>query len=211
MARGQGRLGYPTAHSSLMTAPARGEIWSVRLPGKPEDISSNNVELNYSYSGALNVGLGYSKTSNSFQEIATLNQQITSVTNYNVGYEKRLYMNFSLGMPITKWWNNYINLSPHYKKFTGAIQQGSLDNNAWGMGWYTSQSFNLPKKIKLQVSSWGSIATRNAMSKTAWLGSVDAGVAKSVLKSTLNDLSKASKKYSVRSPVIFWSIGGGMT
>ena len=147
---------------------------------------SNSVELNYSYRGALNVGLGYSKTNNSFQEIATLNGEITSVTNYNVGYENRLYMNFSLGMPLTKWWDNYINLSPHYKKFTGTIQQGSLDNKAWGVGWYTSQTFRLPKKFKMQLSSWGNIATRNAMSKTAWLGSVDAGVAKSVLKDKLN-------------------------
>lgn len=147
---------------------------------------SNNVELNYSNRGALNIALGYSKTNNSFQEIATLNGEITSVTNYNVGHENRLYMNFSLGMPVTKWWDNYIILSPHYKKFTGAIQQGNLNNKAWGMGWYTSQTFSLPKKIKLQVSSWGSIATRNAMSKTAWLGSADAGVAKSVLKDKLN-------------------------
>lgn len=147
---------------------------------------SNTVELSYSYRGALNAGLGYSITNNSFQQVSTLNGEITTATQYNVGHENRLYLNLGLGMPVTKWWDSYINLSPHYKQFSGSISQGSLDNKAWGMGWYGSQSFSIPKKWKLQISSWGSIATRNAMTKTAWLGSVDAGVSKSILKDKLN-------------------------
>ncbi|MFM6925076.1 MAG: outer membrane beta-barrel protein, partial [Ferruginibacter sp.] len=146
---------------------------------------SNSVELSYSYRGALNLGLGYSVTNNSIQQVSTLYGEITSATQYNVGQENRLYLNISLGMPVTKWWDSYINLSPHYKQFSGSIPQGSLDNEAWGMGWYASQSFALPKKWKIQLSSWGSIATRNAMTKTAWLGSVDAGVSKSILKDKL--------------------------
>lgn len=147
---------------------------------------SNNAELSYSYRGALNIGVGYSHTTNTFQDISTLNGEITSVTQYNVGKENRWYMNFSLGMPVTKWWDNYINLSPHYKQFRGAITQGSLDNNAWGMGWYASESFSLPQKWRIQLSSWGSIATRTAMNKTASLGSVDAGISKLVCKDKLN-------------------------
>lgn len=147
---------------------------------------SNNVEFSYSYCGALNVGLGYSVTNNSIQQVSTLNGEITAATQYNVGHENRLYLNFSLGMPVTKWWDSYINLSPHYKQFSGSIPQGNLDNEAWGMGWYGSESFSLPKKFKVQISSWGSIATRNAMTKTAWLGSVDAGLSKSVLKDKIN-------------------------
>lgn len=147
---------------------------------------SNSLELSYSYRGALNLGLGYSVTHNSIQQVSTLYGEVTSATQYNVGQENRLYLNISLGMPVTKWWDSYINLSPHYKQFNGAIPQGSLDNNAWGMGWYGSQSFSLPKKWKIQLSSWGSIATRNAMTKTAWLGSLDAGVSKSILKDKLS-------------------------
>lgn len=147
---------------------------------------SNNAELSYSCRGAFNVALGYSVTNNSIQLVSSLNGEVTSATQYNAGHENRLYLNVSLGMPVTKWWDSYINLSPHYKKFSGAIAQGSLDNEAWGMGWYGSESFSLPKKWKIQISSWGSIATRNAMTKTAWLGSVDGGVSKPVLKDKLN-------------------------
>ncbi len=147
---------------------------------------SNNFEFSYSYRGALNLGLGYSLTNNSIQNISTQKGEIAEATNYNVGSEKRYYINLSLGMPATKWWDAYINLSPFLKQFNGEVPEGKLDNRAWGMNWYGNQSFSLLKKWKIQLSSWGNIATRDAMAKTAWLGSVDAGVSRSVFKEKLN-------------------------
>jgi outer membrane receptor protein involved in Fe transport len=147
---------------------------------------SNNAEFTYSYRGALNVGLGYSRTNNSFQSISTQKGEITEATNYNIGSENRFYLNFGLGMPVTKWWDSYTNLSPNYREFIGEVPEGKLDNSAWGMNWYTSHNFTLPKKWKAQLSSWGNIATKDAMSSTAWLGSVNAGISKSVFKEKLN-------------------------
>ena len=147
---------------------------------------SQNIEFTYSYRGALNIGLGYSHTNNLFQSITTQVGEATEATNFNIGNEYRYYTNFSLGMPITKWWESYTNLSPFYKEFNGTIPEGKLDNSTWGMNWYTSHTFSLPKKWKAQISSWGNIATRDAMSKTAWLGSVNAGTSKSVLNDKLN-------------------------
>ncbi len=147
---------------------------------------SNNVELTYSYRGALNIGMGYSHTNNSFQSISTQKGEITEATNFNIGSENRYYLNVGLGMPVTKWWDSYTNLSPFYKQFNGVIPEGRLDNTAWGMNWYSSQNFELPKKWKVQLSSWGNIATQDAMSSTAWLGSVNAGASKSVFNDKLN-------------------------
>jgi outer membrane receptor protein involved in Fe transport len=159
---------------------------------------SNNFELTYSYRGALNVGLGYSNTNNFFQSITTQSNEVTTATNYNVGDEHRYFMNFSLGMPVTKWWDSYTNLSPYYKQFNGVIPEGKIDNSAWGMNWYASQNFNLPKKWRVQISSWGNITTRDAMSKTLWLGSVDAGISKSVLKDKLNLRLSASDIFNTQ-------------
>jgi iron complex outermembrane recepter protein len=147
---------------------------------------SNNVELTYSYRGALNIGLGYSHTDNSFQSVSTQKGEITEATNFNIGSQERYYMNFSLGTPITKWWENYINLSPFYKEYKGDLPEGKLDNTTWGMSWYSSQTFTLSKKWKAQVSSWGNIGTLDGIYKTSWLGSIDAGTSKSVLKEKLN-------------------------
>ena len=147
---------------------------------------SNNIELTYSFRNALNVGLGYSHTNNSFQSISTQKGEITEATNFNIGTENRYYLNIGLGMPITNWWDSYTNLSPFYKQFRGTIPEGILDNTAWGMSWYSSQNFTLPEKWRVQLSSWGNIATREVMARTAWLGSVNAGVSKSVCNDKLN-------------------------
>lgn len=147
---------------------------------------SNNMELSYSYRGALNIVAGYSITSNAIKSISTQKGQQTLATNYNIGKEDRWYLNLSLGMPVTKWWDLYINLTPGYRHFRGVLPAGILDNSAWGMNWYCSQNFSLPSKWKLQLSSWGNTATRDGMARTAWLGSLDAGVSKSFLKEKLS-------------------------
>lgn len=147
---------------------------------------SNNFELTYSYRGALNVGFGYSHTKNSFQSISTQKGEVTEESDFNIGEEGRLYLNLNLGIPIVKWGNSYFNLSPFYKEFRGQIPAGKIDNTTWGMNWYTSHNFTLPKKWRAQLSSWGNIGTRDGIYKTSWLGSVDAGMSKSVLKDKLN-------------------------
>lgn len=146
---------------------------------------SNNFELTYSYSSALNVGLGYSITNNSFQSISTQKGEITEESDYNIGKQKRIYLSLNVSMPVTKWWEGYVNLNPFYKEYKGAIEQSRLDNTTWGMGWYCSNNFTLPKKWKLQLSSWGNIRTLDGIYKTSGLGSVDAGVSKPVLKDKL--------------------------
>lgn len=147
---------------------------------------SNNFELTYSYRSMLNVGLGYSLTNNSFISISTQKGEITEEADYNIGKENRVYLSVNLGMPVTKWWDGYVNLNPFYKLYKGTIAQGKLDNTTWGMSWYCSNNFSLPKKWKLQLSSWGNIRTLDGIYKTSGLGSVDAGIGKSVLKDKLN-------------------------
>lgn len=147
---------------------------------------SYNTELSYSYRGALTASMGYSFTRHSFQGISTQRGEITEATNMNIGNEKRLYLNLGLGMPFAKWWESYTSLGPHYRVYRGELPEGKLETNAWGMNWYTSHTFTLPKKWKAQLSSWGNIATREAMARTAWLGSVNAGISKSLFNDRFN-------------------------
>ncbi len=147
---------------------------------------SNNFELNYSYRSALNIGLGYSHTNNSFQSISTLNGEVTEETDYNIGSEKRLYLSLNASIPVTKWWDGYFNLNPFYKAYKGAVPEGKLDNTTWGMSWYSSHTFTLPKKWKAQISSWGNIRTLDGIYRTWGLGSLDAGASKLILKDKLN-------------------------
>jgi hypothetical protein len=147
---------------------------------------SYNTEINYSYKGALNISFGYSTTKNSFESISTQKGEVTEAAMYNVGKSSSLYMNVGLGMPITKWWDSYTNLSPFYKEYRGNIPAGSFNNNTLGMSWYTSHTFSFKNNWKTQLSSWGNVATLDGMYRTSWLGSVDAGVSKTFLKDRLS-------------------------
>lgn len=147
---------------------------------------TKTVSLSYSYKYALQITAGYSVTKNFFQTVVTQKGERTEAMNFNIGEEKRFYVEAGISVPITKWWSSYSNLSPRYNAYSGTIPEGELKNKAWAMGWYTSHRFSLPEKWNLQLSSWGSIATKDAISKTAWLGSVDIAGGKSFLKERLS-------------------------
>jgi hypothetical protein len=70
--------------------------------------------------------------------------------------------------------------------YKGEIAEGAINSRAFGMGWYTQQSFSLKKDWKLQLSSWGNTGTRDALFKTSWLGSIDVGVQKAWAKGKWN-------------------------
>lgn len=143
---------------------------------------TTSVEIKYSYKNGLNIAAGYSNTSNYFQSISIQTGDKTQASEFNVGNEYRYFLNLSLGMPITKWWDTYNNLTPFYKLFKGNIPSGVIDNMAFGMGWYSSQQFNLGKGYRFQLSSWGNMATQDAIFNTKWLGSVNLGAGKSFAK-----------------------------
>lgn len=146
----------------------------------------SNVELNYIYRGALDVTIGYSHTGSYFQTVSEQNGELTTATPYNIGTQHNWFANTSLGLPLTKWWFSYNSVNVFYNQYAGQIPEGNIDNRAWGMGWYTQQSFSLPKEWKLQLSSWGNSGTSDALFRTSWLGSVDAGVSKSWLNGKWN-------------------------
>lgn len=138
-----------------------------------------NVELNYNYRGALDVTLGRSQTNDYFQTVSEQNGNYASATQYNVGKQHNWFLNLSLGLPITGWWYSYNSLNSFYNTYKGRIAEGEISTSAFGIGWYTNQGFTLKKNWKLQLSSWGSSGTKDALFKTSWLGSVDLGASKS--------------------------------
>jgi len=138
-----------------------------------------NAELNYNYRGALDVTLGHSQTRDYYQSIAVQQGNRAYAEPVNIGRQYNWYLNTGIGLPVKSWWFSYNSLNTFYNSYRGSIPSGNLRQQALGMGWYTNQSFTLPKSWKLQLSSWGNIATRDALFATKWLGSIDASVGKS--------------------------------
>ncbi len=143
---------------------------------------ANNFELKYTYRYALNVALGYNHTKDYSQTITTQKGEQTQGTQANIGSLDNAYISLSAPLPITKWWEGYANVTGFYNHYKGALPNGTLNENTFGLNYYIQQNFKLGKGWSTQISSWFNAGTREAIFKTSSLGSVDIGVKKMMLK-----------------------------
>ena len=143
---------------------------------------TNNFELKYTYRYALNVAVGYNHTKDYSQTITTQTGQQTLATTDNIGTLDNTYINISAPLPIAKWWEGYANVTGFLNHYKGSLPNGSLNEKAFGMNYYIQNNFKLGKGWSTQVSSWFNAATKEAIFKTAALGSLDVAVKKNILK-----------------------------
>lgn len=143
---------------------------------------TNAVEFKYTYRYAFNIALGYNHTRDYSQTITTQKGEQTFGTPDNIGSLSNAYLNISALLPITKWWDGYVNITGFYNRYRGILPGGILNENTLGMNYYIQQSFKLGKGWNAQLSSWFNAATKEAIFKTSSLGSVDAGIKKIIIK-----------------------------
>ena len=143
---------------------------------------TNNFELKYTYRYAFNVAVGYNHTQDYSQIITTQTGQQTLATTDNIGTLDNTYINISAPLPIAKWWEGYANVTGFFNHYKGSLPNGRLNEKAFGMNYYIQNNFKLGKGWSTQVSSWFNAATKEAIFKTAALGSLDVAVKKNILK-----------------------------
>jgi iron complex outermembrane recepter protein len=143
---------------------------------------TNNVELKYSYRNAINITFGYNYTRDYSQTISRQIGQYTVATPDNIGTLSNTYAAISSPLPINKWWNGYVNVTAFKNEYKGTLPDGAIDENAVGMNYYLQHNLLLGKGWGMQLSSWFNSATTQAIFYTKWLGSVDFGVKKNILK-----------------------------
>ena len=143
---------------------------------------TNAVEFKYTYRYAINIALGYNHTRDYSQTITAQKGEQTFGTTDNIGSLDNAYLNINVPLPITKWWEGYVNITGFYNRYSGILPDGILNEGTFGMNYYIQQSFKLGKGWTGQLSSWFNAATKEAIFKTSSLGSVDAGIKKNVVK-----------------------------
>ncbi len=143
---------------------------------------TNNIEAKYSYKYALNVALGYNHTKDYSQTITRQIGQLTTATTDNIGTLDNAYINIGTPLPITKWWEGYVNVTGFYNHYKGTLPDGLLNQKVVGLSYYFQHNFKLGKGWNTQFSSWFNAGTKEAIFTTKWLGSFDFGVKKSLLK-----------------------------
>ena len=152
---------------------------------------STNMELKYTYRYAMSAAIGFNHTKDYSQTISRQRGELTTATNDNIGTLDNAYLNISSPLPINKWWNGYVNITGFLNKYKGMLPDGKLDVQVTGMNFYIQNNFTAGKGWEFQLSNWYNAGTTEAIFKTSWLGSVDAGIKKSILN------NKASVRLTV--------------
>ena len=143
---------------------------------------TNNFEIKYSYKYALNFAFGFNRTKDYSQTITTQNGNLTTATTDNIGTLDNLYANFSMPIPINKWWDGYLSITGFINHYKGILPDAILNEKTPGMNYYVQQNFKLGLKWDMQLSSWFNSGTTEAIFKNKSLGSLDLGVRKTFLK-----------------------------
>ena len=143
---------------------------------------TNNVELKYTYRYAVSIAVGYNHTKNYSQTISQQKGELTVATTDNIGTLNNAYLSISSPLQINTWWNGYINITGFLNHYKGILPDGKLDTKVAGMNYYVQNNFKLGKGWNVQLSSWLNAGTTEAIFKTKWLGSVDVGIKKMLMK-----------------------------
>ena len=147
---------------------------------------TNSWELNYTYHQAHSVKLTYAITHQYIESITYQNGNQTILIPQNVGNRKMLNIAFSSSLAPAKWWNMYINAEPFFQQYETHLNGfGTIENisqQSWGFNSYLSNTIDLSKGWKLDLSSWFNYQNTTTIYTSKPLGSVNLGISKKILK-----------------------------
>ena len=176
---------------------------------------TNSFELTHSFKQSFVTSVGYSITNDYMAEVIknAVNvpevleklkkynntegidpEKITFATQENIARFENINVNFSVPIPITKWWNSQTNVSVYYNKYTGTVSDQNLNVGQWAYNFYTNQSIKLPKNLSAEISMWYNSPNVYGIMQGKSQYAVNAGLQKSIwnkkatLRLNINDI-----------------------
>jgi iron complex outermembrane receptor protein len=140
-----------------------------------------SAELKFTYKWAASLALGYAHTRDAVSTVARLDGEQSYTQPENLAQQNNISISLNMPTPITKWWEGYLWLGVWNNHFSSNLPEGRLDTRAWGGGSWISQQFQLPKKVKIELSSWSQFPTTDGMIRNKGIWSVDFGVKKMLM------------------------------
>ncbi len=164
---------------------------------------SNSFELTHTYKQGFVTSIGYTVTNDYMAEVIknAVNvpevleklkkynniqgidpEKITFATQENIARFENINVNFSVPIPVTKWWNSQNNVSFYHNQYKGVVSDQNLSVGQWAYNFYTSQNFKLPKDLSAEVSMWYNSPNVYGIMQSKSQYAVNAGLQKSLWK-----------------------------
>ena len=117
---------------------------------------TNNVELTHTLLGMINTAVGYSYVKDfATQTTDTANRNATYIQQRNLASQQIWSASISSPLPITKWWNGYVNVWFNYQVYKGKFNNGTINEKIPGYGFYMQHAFNVTSKgTTAEISGW---------------------------------------------------------
>ncbi len=148
---------------------------------------TDSFKVSHTYKYTLTTSFSYSFIKDFFAEVTSaegLNRSV--MTTKNVANQKVYNLGISYSFSFAKWWEVYSNVDFSNSSYKGNdVNFVSITQNNFSC--YSSNTFSLPSKTKLEVSGWFTTpSVWGGTYRTKSLGSLDLAVQKKVLKDKLN-------------------------
>lgn len=145
---------------------------------------TQNTELTYMFKQKYIAVLGYSRTVDGIDEFLLLNPEskVTTSTNRNLANQNTYSLNLTLPFDPVKWWNTSNNISLYYNQYRIKDSAVAFTNERFAYNFNTTNTFTLPKDIKLELGGWFESANVYGIFKAKAMWAMNAGVQKQIFK-----------------------------
>lgn len=149
---------------------------------------SNNLEMNHVYKGAYQLTLGYSLTTDAFQQIFTQDEESRTTTTFTANLDKAQNWNVRAMIPfeIKKWWNTNNMVQVTNSRWKSMIGDALLDVSQTSLTVRSQHTINLPKGFRAELMGMYVGPAQYGQASIKGFGWVDAGISKDILKDKLS-------------------------
>lgn len=149
---------------------------------------SNNLEMNHVIKGQYQFTMGYSLTTDVFQQIFTQDEETRTTTTYTANLDKSQNWNFRAMIPveIRKWWNTSNMVQVNNARWESMIGDAMLDVSQTSLTLRTQHTFTLPAGFKGELMAMYIGPSQYGQALIQGFGWVDAGISKNLLKEKLS-------------------------
>jgi hypothetical protein len=145
---------------------------------------ANNLEMNHVLKGSYQFSLGYSRTTNMFQQIFEQDEENRTTTTFTANLDQSTNINLRAIVPVelTTWWNTSNMVQANYSKWNSLIGDALLDVSQISYMLRSQHNMILPSGFKFELVGMFLGPQLFGQAQLRSFGWVDAGLTKSFSK-----------------------------